>query len=129
MPIPLVTQHYPDDFQIVTLPLNTTGDGADQALFYADRTIVIDAVYVGTAVADTSAALVIKHAATPVATDIAAGTAVTSSMDIAATGTVTGTVLAAGNEVAAGRWIGCDFTSATDNYKGVVQIRFRSRVA
>ena len=131
MPNPLVVQHYPDDFRFITLPLNTVGDGADQAVFYADRNLVIDSVHVGTSTADTSATLVLKYASSPVAATIAAGTAITSSMDISATGTVGGNsvVLSTANEIPSGNWIGCDFTSATDTFKGVVQIRFRSRVA
>ena len=129
MPIPLVTQHYPDDFQIITLGLNTTGDGADQAMFYADRNIVIDSVVVGTSVADTGATCAVKYATSPVAATIASGTAVTNTMDVSATGTVTATIVTTANEIAAGNWIGLDFTAATDSLKGVVQIRFRSRVA
>ena len=131
MPVPLVPQHYPDDFQLIILPLNTAGDGADQALFYADRNIVIDSVHVGTSVADTSAAVVLKYASSPVPATIASGTAITSSMDISATGTVGGNsvVLNTSNQVPAGNWVGCDFTSATDTFKGVVQIRFRSAIA
>jgi len=131
MPNPLVVQHYPDDFRFITLNLNTTADGADQAMFYADRTLVIDSVHVGTSTADSSAALVLKYASSPVPATIAAGTAITSSMDISAVGTVGGNsvVLSTANEVPAGNWIGCDFTSAAESFKGVVQIRFRSRVA
>ena len=73
MPTPLVTQHYPHDFQIITLGLNTTGDGADQAMFYADRNIVIDSVIVGTSVADTGATCAVKYATSPVAATIASG--------------------------------------------------------
>lgn len=129
MPTPIVTQYYPDDFQIITLGLNTTGDGADQAMFYADRNIVIDSVVVGTSVADASATCAVKYATSPVAATIASGTAVTNAMDVSAAGTVTATIVTTANEIAAGNWIGLDFASATDSLKGVVQIRFRSRVA
>jgi hypothetical protein len=45
MPTPLVTQHYPDDFQILTFNIRafTSGD----LLFYADRDMVIDSITFG----------------------------------------------------------------------------------
>lgn len=57
MPNPLVFQHYPDDFQVLTYTFNGSTP-ADQVLLYADRPLVIDSITVGVqAVGSTSAVL------------------------------------------------------------------------
>jgi len=45
MPIPLVAQHHPDDFQILTFNIRAFSNG--DLLFYADRDIVIDSITFG----------------------------------------------------------------------------------
>lgn len=45
MPTPLVAQHYPDDFQILTYSF--TSAPADTVLLYADRPLIIDSIVVG----------------------------------------------------------------------------------
>ena len=47
MPIPLVTQHYPDDFKILSYnPQANPVAGTNAILLYADRTMVIDSITV-----------------------------------------------------------------------------------
>jgi hypothetical protein len=130
MPVPLVTQQYPDDFQIVSFTLNT-GDIAAALdtvpLFYADRAIVIDSIVYGVGVIDATEDVEIIHAATPQATT---GTSVqTAVSSLGTTGTVTPTISTSGNEVASGRWVLAKFSDGVDTAFVTVTIRFRSRVA
>ena len=46
MPNPLVVQHYPDDFQILTYNFANTSPSDPTVLLYADRPLVIDSIHV-----------------------------------------------------------------------------------
>ena len=129
MATPLLPQSYPDDFQIITLPL-TVAEGVDRAIFYADRTLVVDSVVIGCTTVDSDGSITVKHGGGPLAADINSGTSITGATSVASTGTLTPTIITASNanEVAAGRWVGIDATTA-EAFAGVVQIRFRSRLA
>jgi len=54
MPTPLVTQHYPHDFQVLTFIY--TGAPADVPLLYADRDLVIDSITIGVKTVSTGGA-------------------------------------------------------------------------
>ena len=133
MATPLLPQSYPDDFQIITLPL-TVAEGVDRAIFYADRTLVVDSVVIGCTTADGNGTIAIKHGASPLEADITTNgtfiTVATTAGALTAGAVLTPTIITASNanEVAAGRWVGIDATTA-ESFAGVVQIRFRSRLA
>jgi len=140
MPVPLVTQHYPDDFQTETVQFTTPIDG--QAFFYADRDIVIDSLVVGVAVAGGASALVkftkttsgtAASPAAPSVANITGGTEITGNVDIASLGTVSASLLSTStdvNIVKAGNWVGIERVSGTFGTPNLIfRVRFRSRVA
>lgn len=58
MPTPLVTQHYPDDFQTISYVFTGALINDPSAILYADRDLIIDQIVVGIhAVGSTSGAL------------------------------------------------------------------------
>jgi hypothetical protein len=132
MPVPLVTQHYPDDFQILNFYVNhAVVPAANDAipLFYADRNMVVDSIVYGVAVAETGSSDTVElvHATTPQATT---GTSIQSAASsINTAGTVTPTISTSGNEVASGRWVIAKFSDALGQFHGTIQVRFRSRLA
>lgn len=140
MPIPLVTQHYPDDFQILTFPIRAFSSG--DLLFYADRDIVIDSITFGLQTAgSTGASLQLAKtttgtAASPVsgaAANVTGGTTLHTAVDIAS-GTATTVVSLTTpandtNRVAAGNYVGVIVAGTIGTPDGIIQIRFRSRVA
>ena len=150
MPIPLVTQHYPDDFQIFTFPLLVgSGYRSEEAgavtttpLLYEDRDLVVDSITVAISVVGTSgAALNVRKSTAGTSTTPSGpsfdttGTAVklhTVNVDGTTLGTTVVTLNSPStdvNLVKAGNWLGLAFAGTTANMRGMVQIRFRSRVA
>jgi hypothetical protein len=131
----LVTQHYPDDFQILTHVVHDASL-ADFAWIYAGRNTIVDSVVVangGTAVGGTATIEIVKVASgtIPTSTNIQAGTAITSTISIAANAAATeGAINIANNFVDSGSWI-CVKTTAgggtLSNFRGAITIRFRSR--
>lgn len=144
---PLVPTHYPDDFEIITYSMhnfNTLSNAT--AWFYADRNMVIDALYVGVSVPAGNAGAVVKLVKTAggvtgtsdnptpfalTAASLASGTAIdiTNSIALDSTGTKTGTIVNSANLVDAGNWVGlCPTTAPTSNLVGTIMVRVRSRL-
>lgn len=150
MPNPLVIQHYPDDFQLLTYYVQSALTDPSTIL-YADRTMVIDSITVTTKTAHGSAAT----ASFEVSSDpTSAGGTTMGTVDLNLTAGVTvfldgvtpdsvRTVAADGtagtsansvqlsrstNVIPAGSFLQVDLTSGT-SWRGLIQIRFRSRQA
>lgn len=140
MPVPLVTQHYPDDFQILTFTIRAFTNG--DLLFYADRDVVIDSITFGLQTAGgTGASLQLAKttggtATTPAsgaAANVTGGTALHTAVDIS-TGTATTVVSLTTpssdtNRVAAGNYVGVIVAGTIGTPDGIIQIRLRSRIA
>jgi hypothetical protein len=139
MPNPLQIQSYVDDFQIIAETLLAPVTGT--ALIYAERDIVIDAIYMGVSVVGTSSATlqVVKTTtgtlttpASASAAVIAAGTALHTAQAITALGTFVPTLTTPSldtNLVKAGNWVGVVVTGTVSSAAVAVQLRVRSRVA
>lgn len=149
MPTPLVVQHYPDDFQLLTYYVQ--GALTDPStILYADRTFVIDSITVTTQTANGSAATAsfevssdpTSVAGTTMGTvdlNLTAGTTVfldgvgSSVRTVAANGTA-GTssnsvqLSTSTNIIPAGSFLQIDLTNGT-SWRGLIQVRFRSRQA
>jgi hypothetical protein len=140
MPVPLVTQHYPDDFQIYTTVLQAAPTNG-MVLFYADRDLVIDSITLGVNVAGAASSTIqvakttTGTAASPITAapaSITGGTALHTAFDTSATGTLSATLTTPSsdtNRVLAGNWVGLIVSGTVTNLRGMVQIRFRSRLA
>ena len=129
MPNVLVTQHYPDDFQIHTTFLRHGDVPTDDCvpIFYADRTVVIDSIVYGVSEIDATEDVELVHATTPQATT---GTSLQTAVSSLATlGQVTPTINTANNQVPSGSWIIAKFSDGVDSAHVTIQIRFRSRLA
>lgn len=144
MPTPLVVQHYPDDFQILTFPIRafTSGD----LLFYADRDIVVDSITFGLQTAGGTGATLqlaktttattsngVLTPATGAAANVTGGTALHTAVDISS-GTATTVVSLTTpsldtNRVLAGNYVGVIVGGTIGTPDGIIQIRYRSRVA
>lgn len=144
MPTPLVVQHYPDDFQILTFPIRafTSGD----LLFYADRDIVIDSITFGLQTAGSTGATLqlaktttattsngVLTPATGAAANVTSGTALHDAVAISS-GTATTVVSLTTpsldtNRVLAGNYVGVIVGGTIGTPDGIIQIRYRSRVA
>lgn len=132
MPTPLVTQHYPDDFQILNFTIIHSGVPAaldTLPLFYADRRLVVDSITYGVAVAETGSSDTVElvHATTPQATTGTSIQSATSSINTV--GTVTPTVSSTNNEVPSGSWVIAKFSDSLGQVHLNIQVRFRSRIA
>jgi len=149
MPTPLVTQHYPDDFQILTYYVQSALTDPT-TLLYADRTWVVDSITVTAQTAHGSAATgsfevstdPTSQSGTSMATvdlNLTAGTTVF----LDGVGTTVRTVSAGGtagtsansvqlststNIIPAGSFLQVDLSAGT-SWRGLIQIRFRSRQA
>ena len=129
MPVPVVVQQYPNDFQIHTTFLRHGDVPSDDCvpIFYADRTIVVDSIVYGVSEVDATEDVELIHAATP---DATTGTSIQTAVStLANLGTVTPTVSSTNNEVASGRWIIAKFSDGVDSAHVTIQIRFRSQIA
>jgi len=170
MPIPLVVQQYPSDYQILTYNFASTSPSDPTVLLYADRTLVIDSIHVTVLTATTATgagALSFEVSQDP--TSVASTTiiAVASTDDdnvdagdviildgvnnspnggvrkVSKTGTAgnaTGSTqlkflngtsnTTIDNVIPAGYYLIVDVTgTVTATFKGLIQIRFRSRQA
>jgi len=140
MPNPLVTQHYPDDFQILSFTIRafTSGD----LLFYADRDMVIDSITFGLQTAGgASSTLQLAKTTTGTATTPATGAAAnvtggTALHDAVAISSGTATTVVSlttpasdTNRVLAGNYVGVIVAGTIGTPDGIIQIRFRSRQA
>lgn len=132
MPIPLVTQSYPDDFQILNFTFVHSGVPASldsMPLFYADRRMVIDSITYGVAVAESGGPDTVElvHATTPQATT---GTSIQSAASsINTVGTVIPTISSTNNEVPSGSWVIAKFSDALGQVHLAIQVRFRTLLA
>jgi hypothetical protein len=147
MPTPLVTQHYPDDFQVVTFnALDRYGSGATDgsngsyAIFYADRDVAVDSIVIGIAQAGAaSSSLRIFKTTTGTATSPATPlfngtTALTTAAQAgdATAGFYTQTLVTPANDtniVRAGNWIGVLLVGTLTAFRGQIRIRLRSAIA
>jgi hypothetical protein len=148
MPTPLVTQHYPDDFQVVTFnALDRYGSGATDggstasyAIFYADRDVAVDSIVIAIAQAGASGSSLrifkttTGTAASPATPLFNGTTALTTAAQAgdATAGFYTQTLVTPANDtniVRAGNWIGVILAGTLTNFRGQIQIRLRSRIA
>lgn len=162
MPIPLVTQHHPDDFKLLNYNQHSNPvAGTNAVLLYADRTMVIDSITVMVQVAaGATATASFEVTSNPIVTTgtvIAVANLVETAGDtifldgannssgnvrkISATGTAGSSTSSTqlkflsvantsiDNVVPAGSWLVIDWTGTPTTFRGLVQIRFRSRQA
>jgi hypothetical protein len=133
----LPNEHYPDYFQIVTVPFNHTLEATAAHtipfMYVEPRAsngtgIVVDSVAIGISVVEGAAETVeVVHATTVDATSgfVSIQTAATS---VNALGTTIPTINTSNNFVPANSWIMLKFSDAQANTHGCVTIRFRSRL-
>ena len=169
MPSPLVVQHYPSDYQILTYNFASTSPSDPTVLLYADRPLVIDSIHVTVLTATTaSGAGALSFEVSQDPTSVASTTiiAVASTDDdnvdagdviildgvnnspnggvrkVSKTGTagnatgstqlkfLGGSNTTIDNVLPAGYYLLVDVTgTVTTTFKGLIQIRFRSRLA
>lgn len=139
MPNPLAVQEYTDDFQIISELLVAPANGT--AMLYAERDIVIDAIYMGVSVVGGAGATlqIVKTTAgtlavpaSAVAATVAAGTALHTAQVIAVGGTFVPTLTTPNldtNLIKAGNWVGVVVSGTVTSAAVLVQFRIRSRVA
>ncbi len=139
MPNPLQIQGYHDDFQIIAETLLAPITGT--ALIYAERDMVIDAIYMGvSAVGTVSATLQVVKTTTGTLTTpasasaivVAAGTALHTAQAITVLGTFAPTLTTPSldtNLIKAGNWVGVVVAGTVSSAVIAVQFRIRSRVA
>lgn len=147
----LVTQHYPDDFQVVVFNNATAAPHDPTVLLYADRDLYVDEIVVGIhAVGGTSAALsfevtrdlaggtgdVVAVANIDTANVVASDTMVlttegvvrtSSSGSVYASSTGSTAISNSENKIPQGYWLIIDITGTIGSGRAAVQVRFRSR--
>jgi len=140
MPVPLVTQHYPDDFKTFSYLVSAQLTSGNLIVFYADRDLVIDSITVGVGIVQaggsiavvktTGGTLASPKSAAPASLTEAAAVAITGSQSVATLGTFTPTIIFAAdaNIVKAGNYVGITIDTVAA-FRGYIQIRVRSRVA
>ena len=155
MPVSLLTQNYPNDFQVVTIP-NVSAIPHDPTLvLYADRDLVIDQIVVGVHAVGGTDALLTFESTTDIDNTAAAGTVLASvNVDTANVGAgntivtsthgvtrrndagvlqsgATGTTVinSANNVIPAGSWLIIDSSGTMTGARVSVQVRFRSQLA
>lgn len=132
----LPNEHYPDYFQIVTIPffhaMVNTSTNALPLMYVEPRAtngtgIVIDSINYGVSIVESVADTVeIIHAATPQAsTGLSLQTA---TIPLNVLGTATTTIDTANNFVPAGNWLILKANANLGQAHGCVTIRFRSRL-
>ena len=133
----LPNEHYPDYFQIVTVPFNHALEGTaanTMPFMYVEPRatngtgIVVDSIAIGISVVEGAAETVeVVHATTVQATTgfVSLQTATVSTN---ATGTTIPTINTSNNFVPAGSWLMLKFDAALGSAHGCVTIRFRSRL-
>lgn len=157
MPTSLVTQHYPDDFQILTYQFAGAAVTDPTPLLYADRALVIDSIIVSVNAVATAAgagALSFEKGSAPNGTggtvlavasvdddNVDAGDYLifgdgvdsvrryNSSGTLQTTATGSTKLSVAENQLAAGQWLVIDLTGTASAYRGLIQIRYRSRMS
>jgi hypothetical protein len=137
MPNVLVTQHYPDDFQVITAVINHALDAATlltiPVMYVESRGngtgIVIDSIAIGINVVEGAAETVEVVHATTVQASTGLTSVQTAATSVNALGTTLPTINTSNNFVPAGSWILLKFDAAQANVHGAVTIRFRSRLA
>ena len=148
----LLTQYYPDDFDIVSFQFNTSSGGSlndPTPLLYADRNLIIDTIIVGVVnTGGTSAAASFEQASNPNATNgtvvavaaidgtnAAAGDTIVLTTDgvtrsnggTATTTTGNSAIDRTTNFIPKGNWLIIDVTGNLSSANITVQIRYRSR--
>jgi len=138
MPVPLVTQHHPDDFKTFSYNIHSQLTSGNLIVFYADRDLVIDSITVGVAVVQaggsiafvrtTGGTLASPKSAAPASLTTDA-VAITGSQSVATLGTFTPTIIFAAdaNLVKAGNYVGITIDTVAA-FRGYLQIRVRSRI-
>ncbi len=132
----LPNEHYPDYFQIVTIPffhsMVPTSTDALPLMYVEPRAsngtgIVIDSITYGVSVVESNGDTVeIIHAATPQATT---GLSLqTATIPLNVLGTATTTINSDNNFVPAGNWLILKTSADLGQAHGCVTIRFRSRL-
>jgi hypothetical protein len=133
----LPNEHYPDYFQIVTVPFNHALEGTAANtlpfMYVEPRStngtgVVIDSIAIGISVVEGAAETVeVVHATTVDATSgfVSLQTATVSTN---ALGTTIPTINTSNNFVPAGSWLMLKFDAALGSAHGCVTIRFRSRL-
>jgi len=133
----LPVEHYPDDFQIVTVPFSQASEGTAAHtipfMYVEPRAsngggIVVDSIAIGISVVEgTAETIEVVHATTVQATTgfVSLQTATVSTN---ALGTTIPTINTSNNFVPAGSWLFLKFDAAQANTHGCVTIRFRSRL-
>lgn len=154
MPNSLVTQHYPDDFQVASFHNLNFGFGDPMALLYAERDIVIDSIVLGVRIPGNSAGgggLSFETSLSPAgdggtsmctfnidgSNNTSAGDTKIATTDSAIRYLADGSVAndssskinPDANLVRAGRWLVMDFVGTVSEFRGFIQVRYRSRVA
>lgn len=136
---PLVTQHYPDDFQVMLFEVDVGKASSGTSWFFADRDFVVDSIWVGVHEAGQAGSIVkfqklVGTLAVPaVPTDAnfaSSGIYIcTNSAPLGAAGTFQLNMCPFENIVPAGSWLGFEYTGNVTNFKGTIQARIRSRIA
>lgn len=154
MPNSLVTQHYPDDFQVASFHNLNPAVGDPVALLYAERDIVIDSIVVGVRIPGTNAGgggLSFETSLSPAgdggtsmctfnvdgSNNTVAGDTKIATTDSAIRYLADGSVAndsstkinPDANLVRAGRWLVLDYLGTVSEFRGFVQVRFRSLVS
>ena len=136
----LLASSYKDDFEIQSFLITAT-PVTGMVLLYADRTLVIDSITFGVNVvgSGSSTLQVAKTTAGTLATPslatpalITGGTVLHTAVSTDTTATLTPALLTPAsdtNVLKAGNWLGLIVGGTVTNVRGVVQIRFRSRLA
>lgn len=133
----LPNEHYPDYFQIVTVPFNHALEGTaanTMPFMYVEPRasngtgIVVDSIAIGISVVEGAAETVeVVHATTVQATSGFVSLQ-TSTVSTNALGTTIPTINTDNNFVPAGSWLMLKFDAALGSAHGCVTIRFRSRL-
>ena len=140
MPTPLVPQHYPDDFYVFDYHMHSA-IGTENILFYADRDVAIDSITMGIYVVGSSTSLITIKKTT-------GGTLASPKSAVAATLNTNGVALITAqsadtggtflpdlltpssdtNIIKAGNFVYYTASGTTSTIRGLIQIRYRSRI-
>lgn len=137
MPNVLVTQQYPDDFQVITTVINHNLDAPTlltiPVMYVESRGngtgVIIDSIAIGINVVEGAAETVEVVHATTVQASSGFTSVQTAATSVNALGTTLPTIDTSNNFVPAGSWIMLKFDAAQAAVHGAVTIRFRSRQA
>lgn len=137
MPVPLITQNYPHDFQVINCVINHNLEAPSLLtipVMYVDSRgsgsgIIIDHIAIGINVVEGAAETVEVVHATTVQASSGFTSIQTTTTSVNALGTTLPTINAANNFVPAGSWVLLKFDAAQAAVHGAVSIRFRSQIA